>query len=217
MKLISFILLLFNILGIKLTAQTYQGRAWHDSTQVIPGKIQCELFDEGGEGLAFHDFDSINNGSGKLNPNDGTYFNTFRMKEGVDISYTKTKGIDNNDYNVVEPLMDQLYVGWTKPGEWIKYSVDIKEAGTYQLSLMYTANKDGKIALYLDGKDISGNLLVRSTYHFKEPVPWKQWHHWNKAENFATIILPKGKHVLTLHTVENGEMNYDYLEFNFVK
>jgi hypothetical protein len=43
------------------------GRAWNDSTQQIPGKIQCEFYDQGGEGIAYHDTDSINNGSGKLN------------------------------------------------------------------------------------------------------------------------------------------------------
>lgn len=199
------------------SAQTYEGRAWHDSLQTIPGKIQCELYDEGGEGIAYNDSDATNNGSGNLNPNDGTYYNTFRMKEGVDISYTKTNTIDDNPYNVVEPLMNQLYVGWTKPGEWTSYTVDIKESGTYQLSLMYTANADGKIALSLDGKDVSGKLLVRSTYSYRDTVPWRQWHHWNKPENFATMTLPEGRHILTLHTVENGNMNYDYLEFAILK
>jgi len=211
---VPFILIMFNM---SIGAQTYKGKAWHDSTQTIPGEIQCELYDEGGQGIAYNDSDSVNNGSGKLNPNDGTFLNTFRMNEGVDISYTKTNNVDNNPYNVVEPLMNQLYVGWTEPGEWINYTVEIKKAGTYQVALMYTANADGKISLSLDGKDISGKLLVRSTYNFKETVPWKQWHHWNKAENFATINLQEGKHILTLHTAENGNMNYDYLEFTLLK
>lgn len=198
-------------------AQGYKVHAWHDSLQTIPGKIQCEFYDEGGPGIAYKDSDEVNNGSGKLNPNDGSYLNTFRMDEGVDLSYTKTNNTDDNQYNVVEPMMKQLYVGWTEPGEWINYTVDIKKPGTYQLGLMYTANADGKISLSLDGKDISGNALVRSTYSFKEPVPWKQWHHWNKADNLATVTLPEGKHILTLHTVEHGNMNYDYLEFTFLK
>jgi hypothetical protein len=203
--------------SIDITAQTYKGKAWHDSVQTIPGKIQCEYYDEGGQGIAYSDSDSLNNGSGKLNPNDGIYLNTFRMNEGVDISYTKTNTVDNNAYNIVEPLMNQLYVGWTKPGEWINYTVEIKKAGTYLVSLMYTANADGKISLSLDGKDISGKLLVRSTFNFKDTVAWRQWHHWNKIENLATITVPEGKHMLTLYTVENGNMNYDYLEWTFLK
>jgi hypothetical protein len=217
MKTTILVLVMFITCNAITTAQTYKGKAWHDSVQTIPGKIQCEFYDEGGQGIAYNDFDATNNGSGKLNPNDGTYLNTFRMNEGVDISYTKTNKIDNNPYNVVEPQMGQLYVGWTEPGEWINYTVEIKKAGTYQVSLMYTANADGRIALSLDGKDISGKLLVRSTYSFKDTIAWRQWHHWNKAENLATIILPKGRHIVTLHTVEHGNMNYDYLEFTLLK
>ena len=194
-------------------ASDYKGHPWHYTIQSVPGRIQCEFYDEGGQGIAYNDSDAVNNGSGRLNPNDGTFYNTFRMNEGVDISYTKSNNTDNNPYNVVEPLMNQLYVGWTKPGEWINYTIEIKKAGTYQVSLMYTANADGKISFSLDGKDISGNLLIRSTYSFKETVQWRQWHHWNKAENLARLTLPEGKQILTLHTVENGNMNYDYLEF----
>jgi hypothetical protein len=46
-------------------------------------------YDLGEEGIAYHDFDSKNNGSGTLNPADGSYQNEFRIQEGVDISYTK--------------------------------------------------------------------------------------------------------------------------------
>ena len=217
MKTTALCLVLFIVCSARTSAQPYRGKAWHDSLQTIPGKIQCEFYDEGGQGIAYNDSDGTNNGSGKLNPNDGTYYNTFRMNEGVDISYTKANSVDNNPYNVVEPLMNQLYVGWTRPGEWINYTVQIAEAGTYRVSLMYTANADGKIALSLDGKDLSGKLLVRSTYSFKDTVAWRQWHHWNKAENLATVTLPEGKHVLTLHTMETGGMNYDYLEFTLLK
>ncbi len=206
------------ILGtLNLFGQNYNGHPWHDSTQSIPGKIQCEFYDEGGQGIAYHDSDIANNGSGKLNPDDGTYYNTFRKNEGVDISYTKSNEIDNNPYNIVLPEMNQLYVGWTEPDEWINYTIDIKKEGTYQLSLMYTANADGKISLSLDGKDLTGPILIRSTYSFAENIAWRQWHHWNKAENIANIKLPAGKHILKLCTVDNGNMNYDYLEFKLSK
>ncbi len=108
----------------------YKGRPFSDAqysggAQILPGKLQCEYYDFGGEGVAFHDADTINSGSGGLNPADGTYLNEFRKNEAVDISYTKFRdpAIDNTPYNFVETEKDQLYVGWTKPGEWIKYTL----------------------------------------------------------------------------------------------
>src|SRR4030042_4836040 len=70
----------------------HKGRPFTDSVftnppQVIPGKIQCEYYDFGGEGIAYHDNDSVNSGSGILNPLNGTYLNEFRISEAVDISY----------------------------------------------------------------------------------------------------------------------------------
>src|ERR1700679_3865256 len=103
------------------------GRPWQNKIQTIPGKVECEFYNEGGEGIAYHDSDSINNGSGKLNPANGTYLNDFRMHEDVDISYTKPHGIDDNPYNRVSRDMGQLYVGWTKPGEWINYTIREKQ------------------------------------------------------------------------------------------
>jgi len=48
-------------------------------------------------------------------------------------------------------------------------------------------------------------------------VPWRQWHHWNYLDQIALIDLKKGLQTLTLHTVEIGQMNYDYINFKFVK
>ena len=98
----------------------YSDKIYSGGPQVIPGKLQCEYYDSGGEGVAFHDTDSINSGSGRLNPADGSYLHEFRINEAADISFTKFQElpIDNNAYNFVEPQKDQLYIGWTMPGEW---------------------------------------------------------------------------------------------------
>ena len=102
--------------------------------QAIPGKVFCAYYDIGGEGIAYHDTDAKNNGSGGLNPADGTYLNEFRMNEGVDISYTKFHDqIDNNPYNLVQPSEGQLYVGWTEPGEWFNLTVEVERAGVYPI------------------------------------------------------------------------------------
>jgi hypothetical protein len=212
MKIISVIALFI----VYSCNNNYKGKAWENKPQEIPGKVQCELYDIGGEGISYHDADSVNNGSGRLNPANGNFFNEFRMKEGVDISYTKSGGTDDNPFNKVEPEMNQLYVGWTKPGEWLKYTVDVKEAGTYKIGLKYTCNDSGSIEILTD-KTTTGVVKVESTHNDADTVAWRQWHHWNKIDSLASISLGKGIQVLTLKTVDKGNMNYDYLEFSLIK
>jgi hypothetical protein len=202
----------------------YKGKPYfdavcHSGPQIIPGKLQCEFYDIGGEGIAFHDSDSINSGSGRLNPADGSYLNQFRINEPVDISYTKFRdpAIDNNPYNLVEPEKDQLYVGWTLPGEWTKYTVIVKKSGIYQIGIMYTSNQNGKISLSVNDKDVSGTVSIPSTFVKEDSIAWRQWHHWNYIDTIARIKLEKGLQTLTLHTVEIGQMNYDYINFKLIK
>ncbi|WP_337044982.1 carbohydrate-binding protein [Emticicia sp. 17c] len=214
MRFYLFVALLAGFTACSKTATSrLSGQAWMNTIQEIPGKIECEYYNNGGEGVAYHDTDAINNGSGKLNPPNGNFLNEFRMKEAVDISYTKQNDIDNTPYNKVAPEMNKFYVGWTEPGEWINYTVKVKETATYAINLMYTANGDGVIGLDIDGKPLAKELKVISTYDANDPVAWRQWHHWNKSETIAKVVLSKGIHTLTLHTVAHGNMNYDYLEF----
>ena len=206
------------LLGLNAFSQEiYNGKPWNDTFQHIPGKIESEFYDQGGEGVAYHDTDSVNNGSGKLNPANGTFLNEFRMNEGVDISYTKFNDIDNNLYNLVEPLMEQLYIGWTEPGEWINYTVSIDRRGIYEIGLMFTASGDGGISFDLDGKKLTPEIKIPSTRTDKDPIAWRQWHHWNRIDSLATVKLEKGIHIFTIKTVSHGNMNYDYLEFKPIK
>ncbi|MGZ0709633.1 glycoside hydrolase family 3 C-terminal domain-containing protein [Coraliomargarita sp. W4R53] len=74
--------------------------------QIIPGRIQLEDFDKGGEGFAYHD-DQVKHGLA-----------SFRPDDFVDVE--RTSDVDGA-YNV----------GWTHPGEWLKYTVKVEEAGIY--------------------------------------------------------------------------------------
>jgi len=197
----------------------YRGKPFHDSVyhggpQGIPGRVQCAYYDLGGEGIAYHDADVKNNGSGVLNPADGSYLNQFRMDEGVDISYTKfQRQIDNNPYNLVQPPENQLYVGWTEPGEWFNMTVEVKRAGVYGVDLLYTSNRGGEISFDLNGKNLTGAISILSTYNAADPVAWRQWHHWNLIKDLVEVKLPRGVNVLTLHVLSKGNMNFAYLEF----
>lgn len=202
----------------------YKGTPFNDGhhnrgAQPIPGKVMCAYYDLGGEGVAYHDSDVKNNGSGALNPADGTYLHEFRMHEGVDTSYTKFKRdpqVDDTRYDKALPPSDLLYVGWTEPGEWFNITVKVAEAGEYSADLLYTSNRGGTISLDVNGEPAVGPLTIVSTFDAADPVAWRQWHHWNEAQDLVRLHLARGKNVLTIHIVAEGQMNLARLDFKKV-
>jgi len=190
----------------------YKGHPFADSislsgAQLIPGRIECKYFDLGGEGVGYHDTDSINRGSGEYNFKPGhcnnvTYYIChFRMNEGVDLSYTK-EFLDFNHPNPFTPEHNQGYIGWTQNGEWCNYTVNVKKAGTYKVGLLYS-NETGSFKLALNGKPAGDYKLKMNTHSF---------HAWNYEPDLGTITFKKpGLNLITLQYC--GGMNFAYLEF----
>jgi hypothetical protein len=73
----------------------------------LPGTVQAANFDDGGEGVAYHDTTAGNSG--------GQFRNT-----DVDIEGASEGGFD---------------VGWAAAGEWLNYTVNVASAGTYTVNL----------------------------------------------------------------------------------
>jgi GH18 family chitinase/chitodextrinase len=104
----------------------------------IPGTVEAEHYDLGGEGVAYHDLSSGNSG------------NTLRT-DNVDIETTTDTGGGQN-------------VGWIQAGEWLEYTVQITTAGTYTLQARVASTAAGKtFHIELDGANISGTLTVPNT------------------------------------------------------
>jgi hypothetical protein len=195
----------------------YDDSRYHGGPQKVPGRVLCAYYDLGGEGVAYHDTDPQNHGSGELNPADGTYLNEFRMHEGVDTSYTKfnrtPNPIDDNPFDKIVPAANLPYVGWTEPGEWFNITVEVSQGGTYAADFLYTSNRGGSISLDVNGNDATGPLQITTTYDPADPLAWRQWHHWNLAPQLFKVHLDKGKNVLTVHILTNGNMNLAYFDF----
>jgi hypothetical protein len=200
----------------------YKGKPFHDQFHKsgppsIPGTLQCALYDLGGEGVAYHDSDQVNQGS-KLNhtefmsggpngvltkhcrPGTPEYTCFFREREAVDISYTKDFA-DFNHPNLFDPPKQQLYLGWEEEGEWTNYTVRVKKAGTYTITALY-GNADNTIRFDIDGKPAS---------ECKLPVNTGSPHQWNKAEIGKITFEKTGLQLLTLHTGKGN--NLAYFEF----
>jgi endoglucanase len=170
--------------------------------QAIPGRVQAEFYDIGGQGVAYNDTDAENQGSGKLNKGN-KWVDRFRENEGVDISYTKT-GIDKT-VDGADEKPGELYLGWTAPGEWVKYTIEAREAGTYVISAhLSSRTDDAAISLAFDGGPAAGPIALPTTGH---------WHKWRIASWLAEVKLEKGLHVMTLAVLTEGNFNIDYLEF----
>ena len=119
--------------GLSLSPTPYGGTA-----RALPGTVQTEDFDNGGEGVAYHDTETANYG--------GQYRST-----GVDIQTTTDVG---GGYNV----------GWMAVGEWLKYSVNVTTPGRYTLACRVAAVVDGGVFhIEFDGADKTGPVAVPNT------------------------------------------------------
>lgn len=193
----------------------FKDRAHRSGPQLIPGVVECALYDLGGEGVAHHHTDAVNHGSGELNHTEfmrngvltrhclpGTPESVcyFRESEGVDVSYTKDFA-DFSHPNLVDPPKNQLDLGWEVEGEWANYTVRVKKAGVYKVRALY-GNAANTIKFDIDDRPAS---------ECKLPIATGSPHRWNKAE-IGEITFPKtGLHLLIVH-FPNGN-NLAYFEF----
>ncbi|WOO39754.1 PKD domain-containing protein [Rubellicoccus peritrichatus] len=116
------------------------------SRHTIPGLIQAEDFDLGGEGVAYHDLVA------------GNKKGDYRPDEDVDIKF-----MPNETGN--------FYVTDIKVGEWLEYSVDVAETGLYTLDMKTAAyNDDRRLEVRMDGYNISGMMQIEQTGDFTQFV-----------------------------------------------
>lgn len=149
------------------------------SVHSIPGTIQLEHFDVGGNGFAYRDDSPGSQVSPAVN---------FRTDEDVDIeSCTDTQG----GYNV----------GWATAGEWLEYSVDVKTPGIYDLDLRVAVNGDGRtVSVAMDGSDIASEISMPNT---------GGWQTWQTSTVKGISLTPGKKIMrVTIGTTDFVNMNY---------
>ncbi len=98
---------------------------------MIPGTVQAENYDEGGQGVSYFDADTGNNGS------------AYRTDD-VDIEPTNEGGHN---------------VGWIDENEWMDYSVDVQTGGTYLVECRVASQATGGMfRLDLDGAPLTPTM-----------------------------------------------------------
>ena len=162
----------------------FGGTAW-----AIPGKIEMENFDEPGTGRgagvdSYSDNDMDDHGA---ESNDGK---SYREGTGVDI-YKKATG---------------YVVGYNQAGEWLEYTVNVKEAGDYTMfAAVASANSTSGFQLSIDGENITDEIAVPQATSGEE-----NYDDYNKVS--ANVKLTAGEHILRF-TVTGDWMDIDYINF----
>jgi len=104
----------------------------------VPGTIEAEQFDNGGEGVAYHDVTAGNDG--------GQYRAT-----DVDIEATTDAG---GGYDV----------GWISAGEWLTYTISVTTPGAYMLDArVASSGAGGTFHVEINGVVMTGELTIRDT------------------------------------------------------
>ncbi len=145
----------------------------------IPGKVEAENFDIPGTGKG--------NKSYSENDSEDRGETNYREGTGVDI-YKKATG---------------YVVGYNEEGEWLEYSVNVKEAGDYTMfASVATSNSTSGFSLSLDGETLVENVALSGT----------SFDEFTKVK--TNVTLPAGEHILRM-TVTGSWFDIDY--FNFAK
>jgi len=100
----------------------------------VPGTVQAEDFDTGGQGVAYSDTTSANDGG-------ATYRST-----AVDI-----EGATEGGYNIC----------WTDAGEWLEYTVQVESAADYDVSARVASDLGGgSFDLSVDGNQVASTSFA---------------------------------------------------------
>ena len=105
---------------------------------IIPGKLECENYKTGGDGVAYHDTDAVNE--------KGAY-----RSDGVDIEVCTDA---DGGYNIAA----------IQSGEWLAYSLNVQQSGTYNMVVrVASSGTGGTFHITFDGINKSGTLTVPDT------------------------------------------------------
>lgn len=153
----------------------------------LPGIVQAENFDSGADGITFHDSDTKDEGGAGYRSDN----------EGVDIvSHNTGKAI-----------------GYTNAGEWLEYTVNVAEAGTYTYAVRASSGvTTSSIKLSLntaDGLvDLTKNITIPSAGE-------NDWNTYSTTKGDLLIPLEAGKQIIRLN-ITGSSCNVDKVTFEKV-
>ena len=113
----------------------------------LPGRIQAEDYDVGGQGFTYNDSTPQNIGG------------AYRPAEAVDLQPTTDTGGGHN-------------IGWVTPGEWTRHSI-VSEGGAMTMRVRVASNNGGgSLRVILD---VGGQQVTVGPFTFGVTGGWQSW------------------------------------------
>lgn len=135
----------------------------YPETHRIPGTLEAEDFDDGELNEVFYESD----------------------EKVADKQY---RGNHSIDVRLEQKASGGYYIGDVQPGEWMCYTLEVLEAGSYSVDV-YCVKGDGTEGSFyfeIDGKIASRNV----------DMPLGDWIDFTQKATVESIQLTKGKHIL---------------------
>ncbi len=155
----------------------------------LPGRVSAYKYDMGKMGKAYRDDDYQ-----KINGSSMTSWNTgwTLRNDGVDIE--KCSDSFSGGYNI----------GWIGANEFLNYTVNVSESGTYDLNFRIACNNSGgKILFRVDGQNVTSFIDVPVT---------GGWQSWQTIYDTSKIQLTAGTHIIQVNFYFGG-FNFNSFEF----
>ncbi|MFE0465214.1 glycoside hydrolase family 3 C-terminal domain-containing protein [Kitasatospora sp. NPDC058965] len=165
-----------SLAGVHGAAFAAGSGAFGGTPAAVPGTVQAANYDTGGQGVAY----SVTAANGSAN--------SYRA-DGVDLEATA----DTQGTSAPGGAYD---LGWTTPGQWFKYTVQVAAASTYTASFRVSSPYGIPDAFHVTGAtgtNLTGPVAVPNTGGYQT---------WSTVT--ATLTLPAGVQTLTVDQDTNG-------------
>ena len=169
--------------SVKKTLKVNGKRMPYKSVIEIPGIIQAENFDKGGEGMTFHDSDSNREGD------------TNYRSDGEGVDFVKGNG--------------GTCIGYTAKDEWLEYTINVTEPGKYKYIATVssgTTNSGFKISLVKNGR-VTATLATINVPQTGN----NDWGKYTTVEGEFSKELEAGEQILRF-TITGQQCNIDKVE-----
>jgi hypothetical protein len=134
------------------------------------------------------------------------------FRPGEDSIGLASFGKDHMSTTGVPEKPGQVYVGWTQPGEWLKYTVRVAETGTYVIGGKFAAGSKGATLTFTFTPELTtGEIEIPTTAGFRPGV--EVYHVWENLDHLKEITLPAGIYVMTVKIGKVAGLNLQSFSF----